>query len=310
MILTVTPNPMLDKTLYVPAFTPGATHRAQRSITIGSGKGINVTRALSQLGESTLATGFLGGYTGAQVRKLLDAEKLPHDFVETVNLTRVGFSVFATGHTDYTAVFEPGPELRVEEAQQLVAKVSQLLPRCRALALCGSMPCAGFDDLYFRLIQAAKVRGVPVFLDSYKEPLRQGLAARPDFLKPNRDEALQTFGIDIRQPHGMEEMLRALIPDGAQWIFLTDGARKVGIHAQGQTYFATPPPINYVNGLGSGDAMVAAFLFGWLRKMSPAELIRFTVAAGAVNAEEFMPGFTDLSRIRALAKQVHLESGQ
>lgn len=308
MILTVTPNPMLDKTLYVPAFTPSATHRAQRSITIGSGKGINVTRALSQLGESTLATGFLGGYTGAQVRKLLEEEKLPHDFVETANLTRIGFSVFAAGHTDYTAVFEPGPELRIEEVEQLVEKVTQLLPRCQALALCGSMPCAGFDDLYLRLRQAAQMLGVPVFLDSYKEPLRLALAAQPEFLKPNRDEALQTFGIDIRAPHGMEAMLHALMPFGARWIFLTDGARKIGVYAQGQTYFATPPPINYVNGLGSGDAMVAAFLFGWLRKMPPEELIRFTVAAGAVNAEAFMPGFADLSRIQVLAKHVHLAS--
>jgi len=80
MILTVTPNPMLDKTLYVSKLMIGATHRAQRVITLGSGKGINVARALLQLGGQVLATGFLGGYTGKQVRTLLDAEKLPHDF--------------------------------------------------------------------------------------------------------------------------------------------------------------------------------------------------------------------------------------
>jgi len=304
MILTVTPNPMLDKTLYVSKLAIGATHRAQRSITIGGGKGINVARALLQLGEKVLATGFLGGHTGGQIRQLLDDEKIPHDFIETNAPTRIGFTVFNETPADYTAVFEPGPELVAEEVERLVEKVCQLLPRCQALALCGSMPCAGFDDLYFRLILAARALNVPVFLDSYKEPLRLGLAAQPNFLKPNRAEALQTFGIDIREPHGMKAMLRELAQTGAQWIFLTDGERRVGVYAAGQYFLATPPQINYVNGPGSGDAMVSAFLYGWLRKMATDDLMRFTIAAGAVNAEEFMPGFADLPRMQNMAKHI------
>ncbi len=307
MILTVTPNPMLDKTLWVKSFTPGVTHRATRAVTIGSGKGINVARALLALGEQTLATGFLGGYTGAQVRKLLDDENISHDFVEVAGLTRVGITVFDGTREDYTAVFEPGPELRQQEVDGLVKKVRNLLPRCRALTLCGSMPSAGFDDLYFRLIELAKAANVPVFLDSYKEPLRQSLKAHPDFLKPNRDEVLQTFDIDIREPHGMKEALRELSQAGAQWIFLTDGARKVGVYAQGQCYLVTPPKVEVVNTLGGGDAMVAAFLHGWLRKMATEDLIRFAIATGAVNAEDFMPGFADFNRTISMAKNVVIE---
>lgn len=307
MILTVTPNPMLDKTLWAPSFRAGVTHRAHRVVTIGSGKGINVSRALLHLGEETLATGFLGGYTGEQVRRHLSSEGMLHDFVPIRNLTRIGFTVFDETTAQHTAVFEPGPELFSEEAEQLVEKVRDLLPRCKALALCGSMPSSGYDDLYFRLAQAAKAANVPVFLDSYDEPLRRGLAAAPNFLKPNRDEAQRTFGIDIRQPQGMASMLRTLLETGAQWIFLTDGERKVGVYGQGNFYLATPPKIPVVNALGSGDAMVAAFLHGWLRNRDGENLIRFTIAAGAVNAQEFMPGFADLKRIEALAKQITIE---
>lgn len=304
MILTVTPNPMLDKTLYVPKLTPGVTHRAQRAITLGSGKGINVARALWQLGEETLATGFLGGHTGQQVRKLLADEKLPNDFIDINAPTRIGFTVFDEASSHYTAVFEPGPELLAEEVECLLEKIEFLLPRCQALALCGSMPGASFADLYFRLIRNARQKNVPVFLDSYQEPLRLGLAAQPNFLKPNRDEALQTFGIDSREPGGMKAVLQKLAQTGAQWILLTDGERPVGIYAEGQYFLAAPPRINLVNGLGSGDAMVGAFLYGWLRKMAPIDLIRFALAAGAVNAEAFMPGFADLPRIQNLAKNV------
>jgi tagatose 6-phosphate kinase len=307
MILTVTPNPMLDKTLWVKSFMPGVTHRATRAVTIGSGKGINVSRALLALGEQTLATGFLGGYTGAQVRKLLDDEKIPHDFVEVAGVTRVGITVFDDAREGYTAVFEPGPTLRPNEVETLVEKVRSLLPRCRAMTLCGSMPSAGFDDFYFRLIASAKAANVPVFLDSYKEPLRQGLKAHPDFLKPNRDEVLQTLGIDIREPDGMKEALREFSQAGAQWVFLTDGARKVGVYAPGQPYLAAPPKVEAVNTLGGGDAMVAAFLYGWRRQMATEDLIRFAIAAGTVNAEDFMPGFADLNRIILLAKNVVIE---
>ncbi|MDZ7343813.1 MAG: 1-phosphofructokinase family hexose kinase [candidate division KSB1 bacterium] len=307
MILTVTPNPMLDKTLWVPSFQSGITHRAHRAVTIGSGKGINVSRALLHLGEETLATGFLGGYTGEQVRRLLSTEGIPHDFVPIRNLTRVGFTVFDETTAQHTAVFEPGPELFPEEAEQLIEKVRDVLPRCEALALCGSMPSPGYDDLYLRLARAAKATNVPVFLDSYDEPLRQGLAAGPNFLKPNRDEARRTFGIDIRLPQGMANMLRALAKTGAQWIFLTDGERNLGVYAQGNFYLATPPKIHCVNALGSGDAMVAAFLHGWRRKREGENLIRFAIAAGAVNAQEFMPGFADLKRIESLAAQITIE---
>jgi 1-phosphofructokinase family hexose kinase len=307
MILTVTPNPMLDKTLWVPAFQLGAVHRAQRMVTIAGGKGINVSRALVQLGEPTRATGFLGGHTGQQIRALLDQEKIPHDFVEIRSITREGFTISDSRNNMSTAVFEPGHRLQHEEVDALLGKVQQLLPSCRALALCGSMPSAGFDDLYFRLIRAAKATNVPVFLDSYDEPLRQGLAAGPDFLKPNREEALQTFDIDMREQEGMVRLLNELAQTGAQWIFLTDGDKKVGIYAQGKRYLALSPRVRCVNALGSGDAMVAAFLFGWLRKMANEELIRFSLAAGAVNAEEFLPGFADLRRIEERANEVVIE---
>lgn len=306
MILTVTPNPMLDKTLYVPKLVPGATHRAQRSITIGSGKGLNVSRALQHLGEETLATGFLGGHSGQQVHELLDSEKLPHDFIAINGSTRIGFTVFDEDSKSYTAVFEPGPELQTAEVECLIEKIASLLPCCRALALCGSMPGASFVDLYFRLICLARQQHVPVFLDSYQEPLRRGLAAQPDFLKPNRDEALQTFGIDSREPGGLKRLLKELAQAGVKWIFLTDGERPVGVYAAGQYSLVMPPRINFVNGLGSGDAMVGAFLYGWLRKMPTEDLIRFTIAAGAVNAEEFMPGFANLSRIQNMAKGVEI----
>ncbi len=306
MILTVTPNPLLDKTLALDALRSGETHRARRVEMIAGGKGLNVARALVGLQEKTLATGFLGGHTGAVVRKLLTRENIPHDFVEIAGATREGFTLLEENFGRRTTVFEPGPQLHAHEVEALLQHIEQRLPHCRALALCGSMPCTGFDAMYANLIQMAHAARVPVFLDSYDAPLKLGLQAQPQFLKPNREEALQTFGIDSRTPGGMQELLQLLASSGPHGVFVTDADRPLGIVLNGKQYRAAPPAIPCRNPLGSGDAMVAGFLYGWLRGMTELEVIRFAVAAGTVNAMHTVPGYADLEEIQAWTQKVEI----
>jgi len=307
MILTVTPNPMLDKTLWVSAFTPGNTHRALRLETIVGGKGINAARALRFLKENAVATGFVGGRTGEAILEALKQEGLQHDFVTINSTTREGFTIIDAQTGQRTAVFEPGHLLAQNDIANLTAKVVDYLPYCQALALCGSMPCTGFDDFFAHLIEAARQYGVPVMLDTYGEPLLCGLAASPNFLKPNRDEALEAFGIDAREPHGKRSLLEKFAASGATHVFLTDGERPVAIYADGEFFLARPPEIRLVNPLGSGDAMVAAFIYGYLHGLSTPMLIAFTIAGGTVNAREFLPGFADLDQITTMAAQIEIE---
>lgn len=307
MILTVTPNPMLDKTLTLAHFNKGEVHRAENMVQVAGGKGINAARALVGLGEHTLATGFLGGETGQVIRRLLDEENIPHHFTEIAATTREGFTFIDRTAAQRTAVFEPGSRLQTQEVDALKRFVRLQLPHCRALALCGSMPCEGFDHLYADLIKMAHAANVPVFLDSYFAPLELGLKARPHFLKPNREEALQTFGIDMREPEGARALLQRLAEHGAQAVFLTDAERPVHAHLCGNNYLITPPTSNCPNPLGGGDVFVAAFLYGWLHEMAREELLRFAVAAGSVNARHDLPGYAEINEIREVMRQVEIE---
>jgi len=308
MILTVTPNPMLDKTIWLSKLQTGGVHRAARMQVVAGGKGLNVSRALMALGEETLATGFLGGHVGREIRRLLSQEKIPHAFVEIASTTREGFTFVETETGQRVAVFEPGHKLQAHEVNKLLQRIHGLLPQCRALALCGSMPCDGYDSFYAEVITLARETSVPVFLDSYHQPLKQGLRAGPQFVKPNRDEALATFGIDSRRPDGMMVMLRLLAKYGTEYALITDAGRPVGAMFGDRPYLATPPQVQCVDALGSGDAMVAAMLYGWLRGMAGESLIRFAVAAGSVNARHPMPGYADLEEINSLAGAVRMES--
>ncbi len=309
MILTLTPNPMLDKTIWLAHFEQGQVHRGERMAQVAGGKGLNVSRALVGLGEATLATGFLGGWTGYIIRGLLDEQHIPHHFIEIAATTREGFTFVDERNGERTAVFEPGPQLRPHEVEALKQFVQEQLPSCRALALCGSMPCSGCDALYADLINMARAANVPAFLDSYLAPLKLGLAAGPQFLKPNREEALITFGLDMRIPKEAHELLHLLTQSGAQCIFLTDAQHLVRVRYNNADYVLTPPVIDCANPLGGGDVLVAAFLYGWLRELKGEELLRFAVAAGTVNAMHNVPGYADIEEIKSMMPQVKLERG-
>ncbi len=304
MILAVTPNPMLDKTIWLSRFEKGEVHRAERMEQVAGGKGLNVSRALVGLGECTLATGFLGGWTGKIIRRLLDEHNIPYHFIEVEATTREGFTLVDKTTGERTAVFEPGSHLQTHEIEALKQFVQEQLPNCHALALCGSMPCSGFDHLYADLITMARTARVPVFLDSYLAPLKLGLAAGPQFLKPNREEALNTFGLDMRIPEDARQLLNTLAKSGAQCIFLTDAEHPVRVRYYDADYVVMPPVIDCTNPLGGGDVLVAAFLYGWLREMRNEELLRFAVAAGTVNAMHHMPGYTETREIFTWMKEV------
>ncbi len=307
MILTVTPNPMLDKTIWVSSFAKGEVHRGERMEQVAGGKGLNVSRALVGLGAVTLATGFLGGGAGKVIRGLLDAQNIPHQFLEIAATTREGFTIVDNATNARTAVFEPGPQLESSEVDALKQFVREQLPQCHALALCGSMPSAGHDNLYADLIRQAHAARVPVFLDSYLAPLQQGLNAEPHFLKPNREEALQTFGLDVRNPEEKQRLFALLKRERTWAIIITDAERTVHAWLNGKSFLAHPPRLVCRNPLGGGDVFVAAFLYGWLRKMPSAELLRFAVAAACVNALHDMPGYANLAEIETMREQVILE---
>ena len=306
MILTVTPNPMLEKNVWLPKFTAGSVHRAEKVKIIAGGKGINVSRALVQFNESTLATGFLGGYTGKIIEQLLNNENIPSDFVEIDSTTREGITIFENSVQGRTAIFDPGHELKKKDIVALCDKIEKLLPQCQAMALCGSMPSQDFNTLYSELINLAHAAKVPLFLDSYHEPLKRGLTARPQFVKPNREEALETFGIDIRVSGGLRKILKYLHQFSPLYAFVTDSQNSLGALCDNRFYQVTPPQIQCVNDLGSGDTFLAGFLYGWINKMRGADLICFATAAGTVNAMHWLPGYVNLDKTKVLAKQVRL----
>ncbi|MER7035919.1 1-phosphofructokinase family hexose kinase, partial [Streptomyces albidoflavus] len=184
MILTVTLNTALDLTYSVPALVPHTSHRVGEMSERPGGKGVNVARVLRLLGHDTVVTGFAGGATGAVLRDLLAA--LPHRpadaLVEVAGSTRRTVAVVDRATGDTTQLNEPGPHIGPDEWDAFLRTYRELLDGADAVALCGSLPPGIHVGAYADLIRIARSAGVPALLDTSGEPLRRGIAARPDLV--------------------------------------------------------------------------------------------------------------------------------
>jgi tagatose 6-phosphate kinase len=294
VILTVTLNPALDLTYAVDALVPHTTHRVRTVAERAGGKGLNVARVLHAAGEPVLATGLLGGPTGAAVQALADAAGLPSAFVPIAANTRRTVSV--VDGADATGLWEPGPTITAAEWAAFAARFTALLAGARVVTLSGSLPAGLPPDAYAVLIRLAREHGVPVILDSSGAPLRHGLAAGPDLIKPNADELAALLDRDAAEIVDVAAV-RGLLAGGCGAVVVSRGHRGLLALTGTEGWQAVPPAAVTGNPTGAGDACVAALARG-LRDRTPwpdllADAVAMSAAAvaapvaGAVDARHY-----------------------
>lgn len=258
MILTVTLNTALDITYRVPRLTPHASHRVTEVTERPGGKGLNVARVLAALGHPVTVTGFVGGATGRAVRgQLAEVDGVRDALVEVTGATRRTVAVVDEGSGDTTQLNEPGPLITADEWTRFLTSYEELLTEARAVALCGSLPPGVPVGAYARLIRTARAARVPVLLDSSGEPLRRGIAARPDMVKPNADELAELTG-----SHEPLRATRDARRRGAHAVVASLGADGLLAATPDGGWQAAPPTAVHGNPAGAGDSAVAGLLAG------------------------------------------------
>src|SRR4051812_4115615 len=189
MIVTVTLNAAIDRTLTVPNFQRGQRHRASAGVTLAGGKGINVARALKTLGVPVVATGLVGGQTGSRVVEELTQEAILHDFVHIDGESRTSTAVVDPTGGTYTEINEWGPAVQAHELEQLLEKLRYLTQDAEFVVFAGSLPRDVDAAFYAEATRELARRHVQTVLDSEGEPLRLGVEAEPFLVSPNQTEA-------------------------------------------------------------------------------------------------------------------------
>jgi len=276
LIVTITPNPSIDRTLRIPPLQRGAVVRATSATAEPGGKGINVSRALASEGVETIAVVPVSEASAGLLAGLLGATT-PLDPVTITGELRVNVSLVEDDGT-VTKINEPGPPMRGEDVAALLDRTVEWGARARWIVACGSLPPGAPDDLYAMLARQAPA-GVRIAVDADGEALRACMGQPIDLLKPNRRELEQLIG---RQLHTLGDVVaaaRGLIAQGAAAVLVSLGQDGAVLVDDGSATHAEAPIDDVVNPVGAGDALLAGFLAADLDGPRLATAVAWSVAA-------------------------------
>ena len=309
MIVTVTMNAAIDRTLTVPNFRPGHRHRASGGLTLAGGKGINIARALKRLEVPVVATGLAGGRTGTRIVEELTAEAILNDFVRIGDESRTSTAVVDPTAGSYTEINEWGPHVDAEEIEFLFEKLRYLSRGAAFVVFSGSLPRGVDEAFYADAVRELNRLHVPTVLDTEGEPLALGTEAEPFLVSPNQREAEDLIGQELSEEQDFVLALDQIADRGARNVLIT---LETGCYARlreersSRLLRALAPRIEPVSPVGTGDVLLAGFLAARSEGRPADEALRSAVAAGAAATLEVGAGRFDPREAARLIRDVEV----
>ena len=309
MIITVTLNAAIDKSLSVPNFRLGRRHRTVEQRTIAGGKGVNIARTLKKLGQPVIATGFAGGATGTHIVEQLTEEAILNDFVRIREESRTNTSVLDPTSGQQTEINERGPSVSEREVELFHDKLLYLARGAAIVVFAGSLPPGVAPDIYAALIGDLERMEVTTVVDTDGEALRQAVRAEPDVVSPNVLEAEELVGHEFSGEQERSLVVREIAALGAREAIMTlpDGCfAQVLVDGQPRLKRARIEPREPIAKSGSGDAFLAGYVAARYEGRAPDQCLRFAVACGAESTGRLGAGLIDPREARRLMGDVEL----
>lgn len=284
MILSITLNACVDHATFVEDLRLGDTNRVVRTETDAGGKGVNLSRVTAELGAVSQATGFLGGDSGEFVKTVLEHQGVRCAFVWVRGKTRINFSVEDGLGGPPTTFNAAGPTITPDEWAALVAWCGHLGTSRPMVAMGGSVPPGAPPEAFAILATVFKESGCFVALDADGEPMRLGMRARPDLIKPNVAEASRLLGRELPDFDARVRAARDLREQGTGEVLLSMGSEGALLATDEGLWRAVPPRVEVRSTIGSGDSLLGGYLVGRERGESRAEALALGTACGAATA--------------------------
>jgi 1-phosphofructokinase/tagatose 6-phosphate kinase len=315
MIITVTLNTAIDKTLSVPNFRLGRRHRTVEQTTMPGGKGVNVARVLKTLGQPVIATGLAGGATGTRLVDQLTQLSVLSDFVRIREESRTNTAVIDPTIGEQTEINERGPKVSEQEVELFVDKLLYLAKGASMCVFAGSLPRDVDVDVYAKLIRELRRLGVITMVDTDGDPLRRAVRAEPDVISPNVLEAEELVGHEFNDDDDHVIAVREMTELGAREAIMTmpDGcfARMRPAEPGGEPCLyrvrVASAALEPRATVGSGDAFLAGFVAARYSERSVEDCLAYAVACGAESTQHLGAGLIDAERVDRLLSEVEVE---
>jgi 1-phosphofructokinase/tagatose 6-phosphate kinase len=307
VIITVTLNAAIDKSLSVPNFRLGRRHRSVERRTLAGGKGVNVARTLKTLGQPVIATGLQGGPTGTQIIEQLTGESILNDFLRIGEESRTNTAVIDPTTGDQTEINEQGPSITADEIELFCDKLLYLARGAAIVVFAGSLPRHVPADLYANLTRELHRLGVTSIVDTDGDPLRLAVRAEPDVVSPNVLESEELVGHEFNDDEDRMSAVREMVSLGARQAIMTttDGCfAQLLVDGSPRLLRVTIEPREPVAAVGSGDAFLAGYVAARYQGSPPDECLRFGVACGAESTRRLGAGLVDAREVERLVGEV------
>lgn len=282
MINTITLNPSIDYIVNVPKFEPGTTNRSESEEIYPGGKGINVAIVAQNLGQNARTLGFLAGFSGEEVRRLIAEYGLRDEFfILDKGFTRINVKIKSDKESEING---DGPYIGEADIKKLYEKIESL-ENGEYLVLAGSIPKSLPSDIYKNIMEDFEHKEFKIVVDATGELLINVLKMRPFLIKPNLHELEETFGVIIKSQEDIIKYMKKLQDMGAKNIIVSlgrDGA--IMLTQDGQLMKSGVPEGKLINSVGAGDSMVAGFLSEFIESKNYQKSFRNAIATGSASA--------------------------
>ena len=301
MIYTLTLNPSIDYVLRIERFDDGQTIRSKSEEKYPGGKGIMVSKLLKNLGAKSINIGFLGGFTGEFIKNKLENLGIDQEFTKISDDSRINVKLKYDTETEINA---KGPQIKEEEIEEFLNYLDNL-NEDDFVVISGSIPKSLGDDFYRVIVNLLEMNNVRFALDTSGKKLFNLSAYRPFLVKPNKDELGEIFEDSIDSDEKIIKYARKLIDQGAENVIVSLGKDGSIFVDNNMAYKAKPIEGKLINSVGSGDSMVAGYIYGYMRGLSKIDSYKLAIACGSATA--FSPDIAEKNLIYQILEKVEVE---
>ncbi len=306
MIVTLTLNPAIDKTAEINPLVIGGLNRVKSFSEDVGGKGINVSKVVAMLGANSVATGFIGEKNSTIIESELNNINCKNEFIKVDGNTRVNLKLY-DNKNGITEINEPGIIANEQQEQQLMNNLLQYASKDNIFVLAGSMHKNANINMYEVIIKKIKAKDVYIILDADNEAFVHAIKAKPNFIKPNKDELLRYFNKETASIDELIEMCKSLVDEGIQTVVLSMGKDGALFITKKEGFKSNVIDLKVESTVGAGDSMVGAFAYAKLNNLSfsDAAILAMACSNGAVTTKGTTPPSLEL--VNELKKRVELK---
>lgn len=307
MIITVTLNPAIDKTIEIDEFQIGNVNRITSTRVDVGGKGINVSKVIKELQCKSLALGFLGGSSGNQIKEYLNDSNINNDFLSIKGETRTNIKIIDNVNNTHTDINENGPSVTLGDITNIKKKIMEYCEEKSLVILSGSVPSGASSSIYGDIIKDIKNKGGKVILDADGDMLMQGIKAGPYIVKPNVEELEKAFGISLDNEEKVIETSKKILEYGVKYVVISQGSEGSIFISRDKIAKVTGLKVEVKSTVGAGDSMVAALAVAIENNYSLEETMKLACATSAANVMTEGTQTGRLIDIEKLKKQVTIK---